>query len=99
MGKFSKGSGVKIGDPEGMFYSPRQTAVPLDAHKKAMMKSKWGITMDREVDTVSEIVRMFRKMDGRDRALTLDLLSKIDLSDAMAMNSKALIALEEKIKS
>ena len=55
--------------------------------------------MDREVDNVSEIVRMFRRMDGRDRALTLDLLSKIDLSDAMAMNSKALIALEEKIKS
>ena len=77
MGKFSKGSGVKIGDPEGMFYSPRQTAVPLDAHKKAMIKSKWGITMDREVDTVSEIVRMFRLLDPYDQSLTKGLLDQI----------------------
>ena len=77
MGKFSKGSGVKFGDPEGMFYSPRQTAVPLDTHKKAMMKKKWGITMDKEVDSVAEIVRLFRLLDPYDRCLTKGLLDEM----------------------
>ena len=77
MGKFSKGSGVKFGDPEGMFYSPRQTAVPLDAHKKAMMNKKWGITMDKEVDSVAEIVRLFRLLDPFDKSLTKSLLDEM----------------------
>lgn len=77
MGKFSKGSGVSIGDPEGMFYSPRQTAVPLDAHKKAMMKKKWEIFMDKEVDSVAEIVRLFRLLDPFDKSLTKSLLDEM----------------------
>ena len=79
MGKFSN----LIGDPEGMFCSPRQTAVAMDTHEKEMMKKKWGITMDREVDNVAEIVRMFRSMDYVDRQLVKDLLQKIDLSDGL----------------
>ena len=87
MGKFSKGSGVSIGDPEGMFHSPGQKGAAMDAHEKAMMKSKWGITMDREVDNVAEIVRMFRSMDYLDRQLVKDLLQKIDISDGMKVKN------------
>ena len=79
MGKFSKGSGVKIGDPEGMFHS----GMSIEAYKKTMMKKKWEIFMDKEVDNVAEIVRMFRSMDYVDRQLVRDLLQKIDLSDGL----------------
>jgi len=39
--------------------------------------------MDKEVDNVAEIVRMFRSMDYVDRQLVKDLLQKIDLSDGL----------------
>ena len=55
----------------------------MEAHKKAMMRSNRVITMDREVDSVAEIVRMFRSMDYVDRQLVKDLLQKIDLSDGL----------------
>ena len=55
----------------------------MEAHNKAMMKKKWEIFMDKEVDNVAEIVRMFRSMDYVDRQLVKDLLQKIDLSDGL----------------
>lgn len=55
----------------------------MEAHKKAMMRSNRVIAMDREVDNVAEIVRMFRSMDYVDRQLVKDLLQKIDLSDGL----------------
>ena len=39
--------------------------------------------MDKEIDNVAEIVRMFRSMDYVDRQLVKDLLQKIDLSDGL----------------
>ena len=39
--------------------------------------------MDKQVDSVAEIVRLFRSMDYLDRQLVKDLLQKIDLSDGL----------------
>ena len=43
--------------------------------------------MDKEVDNVAEIVRMFRSMDYLDRQLVKDLLQKIDISDGMKVKN------------
>ena len=41
--------------------------------------------MNNQIDDVAEIIRMFRKLEDRDRTLILDLLKKIDLSDSMKL--------------
>ena len=43
--------------------------------------------MDKDIDNVAEIVRMFRSMDYVDRQLVKDLLQKIDLSDGMKVKN------------
>lgn len=80
MGKFSRGSGVKIEDPEGMFLSLGQKGLAMEAHKKAMMKSTWGIkTMDSEV---AEILRLCRSLDDDDWDQVKSALDEMDKQKA-----------------
>ena len=76
MGKFSKGRGVSIPDPEGMFHSPGKKGVAMEAHKRAMMRTNRETTMDREVDNVAEIVRLFRLLDTYDKCLVRGFLDE-----------------------
>ena len=39
--------------------------------------------MNNQIDDVAEIIRMFRRLEDRDKTLIIDLLKKIDLSDSM----------------
>ena len=75
MGKFSKGYGVKIEDPEGMFLSLGQKGLAMEAHKKAMMKSTWGTKMDSEV---AEILRLCRSLDDDDWDQVKSALDEMD---------------------
>jgi len=76
MGKFSKSYGVKIEDPEGMFHLLGQKGLAMEAHKKAMMKSTWGIkTMDSEV---AEILRLCRALSDDDWVQVKTVLDEMD---------------------
>lgn len=41
--------------------------------------------MNNQIDDVAEIIRMFRRLEDRDKTLIIDLLQKIDVSDSMKL--------------